>query len=184
MRNAFGLVLLILAACGNEPEVKLKNATVEQVAAEVKKSGLTGEARFEPGEWRVETQMVDVVAEGMPPQVAQQMKAQMGSLSSNTQCLTPEQASRPSSEMFAGKQRGGSCKYDSFELSGGKLKATMSCPNASGAKMAMTMDGDYTKTSYTVDAAMRMESPTPGQSMTVKIRSKGERTGECRAAAG
>lgn len=178
MRKVIGLTLLGVAACSSEPEVKLKNATVEQVATEVKKSGATGEMRFEPGQWRVDTQMVDVVAEGMPPQVAQQMKASMGSLSSDIQCLTPEQASRPSSEMFAGKQNG-RCKYDTFELSGGKLKATMSCPSASGAKMAMTMDGDYTKTSYVVNAAMRMDSPTPGQSMTVKIKSTGARTGEC-----
>lgn len=178
MRKLIGLTVLSLAACGSEPEIKLKNASVEQVAAEVQKSGITGETRFEPGEWRVDTQMVDVVAEGMPPQVAQQMKASMGSLSSDTQCLTPEQASRPNSGMFAGKQNG-QCKYDSFELSGGKLRATMSCPSASGAKMAMTMDGAYTKTSYTVNAAMRMDSPTPGQSMTVKIRSTGSRMGEC-----
>jgi hypothetical protein len=175
MRLTIAIILLgLAAACSNEPEIKLKNASVEQVA--------TGEMRFEPGQWRVETQMVDVVAEGMPPQVAQQMKASMGSLSSNVQCLTPEQASRPSSEMFAGKQNG-QCKYDTFELSGGKLKATMSCPNASGAKMAMTMDGSYTKTSYAVDSAMRIDSPTPGQSMTVKIKSTGTRTGECAAPA-
>jgi hypothetical protein len=179
MRLTIAIILLgLAAACSNEPEIKLKNASVEQVAAEVKQSAAIGEMRFEPGQWRVETQMVDVVAEGMPPQVAQQMKASMGSLSSNVQCLTREQASRPSSEMFAGKQNG-QCKYDTFELSGGKLKATMSCPNASGAKMAMTMDGSYTKTSYAVDSAMRIDSPTPGQSMTVKIKSTGTRTGEC-----
>ena len=182
MRKVMALTLLSLGACGNEPEVSLKNATPEQVAAEVQKSGVAAETRFEPGQWRVDTQVQDVVAEGLPPQVAAQMKTQMGALSSDTQCLTPEQAAQPGSEMFAGKKAGGSCKYDSFDMAGGKLKATMICPDASGAKMSMTMDGSYSKTSYTVDAAMRMESPTPGQNMTVKIRSTGTRTGECAAA--
>ena len=180
MRKLMALALLGTAACGQEPEVSLKNATPEQVAAEVKKSAPLGEMRFDPGEWRVETRMQDVVAEGMPPQVIQQMKASMSGVTSEAQCLTPEQASRPSSEMFAGKQRG-NCKYDTFEMSGGKLKATLSCPDRSGAKMAMTMDGSYSKTSYTVDAAMRIDSPTPGQNMTVKMQSRGTRVGECRA---
>jgi hypothetical protein len=182
MRKLIGMALLGLAACGSEPEVKLKNATVEQVAAEVKKSGVAGATRFEPGEWRVETRMQDVIAEGLPPQVVQQMKSSMTRVSSEAQCLTPEQAAKPSSEMFAGKQRG-NCKYETFEMSGGRLKATLSCPDTSGAKMAMTMDGSYSKTSYTVDAAMRIDSPTPGQSMTVKMRSTGTRTGECRGGA-
>jgi hypothetical protein len=181
MRKTLAWTLLMVTACGSEPEINLKNATAEQVAAEVKKSGIVGETRFRPGEWRVDTQVQDVVAEGLPPQVAQQMKTQMGSLSSDVQCLTPEQAARPSSEMFAGKKTGGSCKYDSFEMADGRMKATMSCPNASGAKMSMTMDGSYSKTSYTVDAAMRMDSPSPGQSMTVKMQSKGTRIGECTA---
>lgn len=182
MRKLLGMALLGAAACGQEPEVSLKNATPEQVAAEVKKSAPLGEMRFDPGEWRVETRMQDVVAEGMPPQVVQQMKASMSGVTSEAQCLTPEQASRPSSEMFAGKQRG-RCKYETFEMSGGKLNATLSCPDVSGAKMAMTMDGSYEKRSYTVDAAMRIDSPTPGQSMTVKMQSKGTRVGECRAGA-
>lgn len=181
MRMTIAMALLALAACGSEPELKLKNASVEQVAAEVQKSGIAAETRFQPGAWRIETQVQDVVGEGVPPELLQQMKTQMGTLSSESQCLTPEQAARPSSEMFAGKQRGGSCKYDSFEMSDGRMKATMSCPNASGAKMAMTMDGTYSKTSYQVDSAMRMESGAPGQSMTVKVQSKGTRTGECAA---
>lgn len=180
MRKLLGLALLGLGACGQEPEVSLKNATPEQVAAEVKKSAPRGEMRFDPGEWRVETQMQDVVSEGMPPQVIQQMKSSMTGVTSESQCLTPEQASRPSSEMFAGKQRG-NCKYETFEMSSGKLKATLSCPDVSGAKMAVTMDGRYEKRSYTVDAAMRIDSPTPGQSMTVKMRSTGTRIGECLA---
>jgi hypothetical protein len=181
MRKLLGLAFVGLAACNSEPEVSLKNATPEQVAAEVRKSAPLGEMRFDPGEWRIESRMQDVVGEGMPPQVLQQMKASMAGVTSQSQCLTPEQASRPSSEMFAGKQRG-NCKYETFEMSGGKLKATLSCPDRSGAKMAMTMDGSYSKTSYTVDADMRIDSPTPGQNMTIRMRSTGTRVGECPAA--
>ena len=184
MRKLLGLALLGVAACGQEPEVSLKNATPEQVQTkvrEVRRSPGGGEMRFDPGEWRIETRLQDVQAEGMPPQVAQKMKASMGGVTSQVQCLTPEQASRPSSEMFAGKQSG-RCKYDSFEMSGGKLKAALSCPDTSGAKMSMTMDGSYEKSSYTVIAAMRMESPTPGQTMTVRMQSTGTRMGECRNA--
>jgi len=186
MRKLLGLALLGVAACGSEPEVGLKNATPEEVQTKVREvrrspGGGGGEMRFNPGEWRIETRLQEVESEGMPPQVAQQMKASMGGVTSQVQCLTPEQASRPGSEMFAGKQSG-RCKYDTFEMSGGKLKATLSCPHTSGAKMSMTMDGSYEKTSYTVVAAMRMESPTPGQTMTVRMQSTGTRMGECRTA--
>lgn len=184
MRKLLGLALLAAAGCGQEPEVSLKNATPEQVATkvqEVQRAPGGGEMRFDPGEWRIETRLQDVEAEGMPPQVAQQVKASMGGVTSQAQCLTPEQASRPSSEMFAGKQSG-RCKYDTFEMSAGKLKATLSCPDASGAKMSMTMDGSYEKTSYSVVSAIRMESPSPGQSMTVRMQSNGTRIGECRNA--
>jgi len=182
MRKLLGLALLGVAACGSEPEVSLKNATPEQVAAkvqEVRRSPGGGEMRFEPGEWRVEIRVQDVEAKGMPDQAVQQIKTRLAGVTSNTHCLTPEQASRPSSEMFAGKQSG-QCKYDSFEMADGKLKGQLSCPGRSGGKMAMTMEGSYEKSSYVMNAAVQMENAAPGQTMSVRIQSTGQRIGECR----
>lgn len=182
MRLTIALALLALASCNKEPTVKAKNVTVAEVAAKVQDSGAAREMRFQPGEWRVVSQARLVEAKGMPPGVADQMKAAMQRSSTESQCLTPEQAARPNSDMFAGKQNS-TCKYDSFEMGGGVIKATLHCPGGAGSQMAMTMDGRYTPTSYTMDAAMDMQAPGNTQAMKMAVHSVGTRVGECTASA-
>lgn len=98
-----------------------------------------------------------------------------------TQCLTPEQASRPPSEIFARRQSS-RCTYDSFDMAGGKIKAKMTCPGGSSGTMIMTMDGTYTPTRYTMDAVMDVQAPDGAQSMKMSVRSVGTRTGACTSA--
>lgn len=180
MRATIALALLALAACGKQPTMKVENATAAQVAAEVKKSGVSGDMKLSPGQWQVTTQMKLLEAKGVPEAVAAQMKQSMIRTSTDTQCLTPEQVNRPNSEIFAGKQNS-NCKYDKFEMGGGKIDALMHCPGAGGAEMAMTMKGSYSPKSYTMDAAMDMQAPGTGQSMKMTIHSVGTRVGECPA---
>lgn len=182
MRLTIALALLALAACNKEPKLKAENATVAEVAAKVQQSQAGRDVRFQPGEWQVVSQAKLVEAKGMPPGVADQMKAAMQRSSMETQCLTPEQAARPNSDMFAGKQNS-ICKYDSFEMGGGVIKATLHCPGGAGSQMAMTMDGRYTPTGYTMDATMDMQAPGSGQTMKMTVHSVGTRIGECKAAA-
>ena len=97
----------------------------------------------------------------------------------NSYCITPEEAEEPGSDMFAGTKKG-ECKYDSFKMGGGKLDAVMSCASP-GGEMHATMTGTYSATSYDMTMAMDMNnSQMPGGGMKMKVRTTGERTGECK----
>jgi hypothetical protein len=169
---------LAIAGCNKEPELSLKNASAEQVAAAAKRSGVTRETRLTPGEWQLTMATKLVEAEGLPAGAAAQVKASMERTMSESSCLTPEQASRPPSEIFAQRQNS-RCTYDSFDMAGGKIKAKMTCPGGSSGTMTMTMDGTYTPTRYTMDALMNVQAPDGVQSMKMSVRSVGTRTGEC-----
>lgn len=181
MKKTIALAVLALAACNKEPEVKVKNATPEQVAAKVREAR-AGETRLEPGEWQIVSKLSLVEAQGVPAAAAAQMKTAMQRSSTDKQCLTPEQVERPNSGLFAGRENS-RCKYDSFEMSGGKIKAVMHCPGAAGGEMRMTMDGSYAPKSYQVDATMDMAMPGEGQKMKMTMQSIGTRLGDCPAGA-
>jgi len=177
MRMTIAFALLALAACNKEPELKLKNATPEEVAAKAKAAG-AGEMRPEPGQWKVVTTIKVLDVEGVPEAAAAQMKAAMARTATNLQCLTPEDVQKPN--LFAGSNNS-RCKYDDFNMKGGKIKATMHCPGQAGGEMGMTLDGAYTPKSYNVLATMDMQMPSPSQRMKMTMESVGTRIGECPA---
>ena len=178
MRMAIALAALAVAGCNKEPELSIKNASAEQVAAAAKRSGVARETRLTPGQWQLTMATKLIEADGLPPGAAAQVKSSTERTMSESQCLTPEQASRPPSEMFARRQNS-SCSYDSFDMAGGKIKAKMTCPGGSSGTMTMTMDGTYTPTRYTMDALMDVHAPDGVQSMKMSVRSVGTRTGDC-----
>lgn len=178
MKWTIAIALLALTACNKEPEVKLKNATVEQIAQEVQNKG-GPQVKLEPGQWQIDTTMNLVDVEGVPDAAKAQMKSAMGRTATVSQCLTPADVEKPN--VFAGKENS-RCTYDSFEMKGGKLKAQMHCPGQSGAEMVMTMDGSYSSRSYQVKATMDMKMPGSGQRMKMTMDSTGKRAGECAAA--
>lgn len=177
MRMTIALALLALAACNKEPSLKVKNATPEEVAAKAKAAG-AGEMRPDPGQWKVVTTMKVLDIAGVPEAAAAQMKTAMGRTATNLQCLTPEDVQKPN--LFAGRDNS-RCKYDDFDMKGGKIKATMHCPGQAGAEMAMTLDGTYTPKAYQVLATMDMHVPSAGQKMKMSMESVGTRIGECPA---
>ena len=76
-RFALVLPLIAIAACGNEPEVKMENASVAEVAREVGRQG--GEESFvNPGKWQQTATLLDIEAPGMPPEAKQMMGQAMG----------------------------------------------------------------------------------------------------------
>ena len=179
MRGAlFLLASAALAACSPsepqpEPDVEANNATIEQVAEEVREA--TKEPGFiRPGKWLSEITMEDVSAPGMPDEVREQMKGMMAGRQSYESCLTPEQANRPQEDFFSGKPSE-QCRYDHFRMGDGKIDAKMSC---SGGKQVMELDGAYTPESY----KMRMTTTArqaPGGDMTMRMRIDAKRVGEC-----
>jgi hypothetical protein len=154
--------VLVLAGCGKSGE-----------------SGAPGGGvSLQPGEWEMKTEVVNVVAEGLPPGMLDGMKKSAGSTTRT--CMTPEEAKGPKGDIFAG-DKSGNCKSEGFSWSGGKIKGKTTCTGQGGAgKTVMTMDGSYG--AQNIDMTMKTETDLAGKAMTMEMRVSGRRVGECSAA--
>ncbi len=177
---AIALVPLALAGCNNhKPEVKAENASVADVSAAADNA-----IRMEPGKWRTEVSVDSVEIANAPAQVADAMKKQLSTNGKQTieACVTKEQAERPPEDLLGGKGMQ-SCRYDTFEIKGGKLNAEMTCKGANGDTGAIhsKISGDFGAKSY--DLVSETKADMGGQSVTTKTKVKGSRIGDCAAAA-
>ncbi len=172
-----------LSGCGSSNDVSLKNASVADVA----KASADAD-RLDPGNW---TSIVEVTSIDMPgivgpeKQVAQAMfKNIIGQKKVSERCITAAEAQKPPEELLSGKGAK-ECRFVTFDLSGGKLKAQMSCmAKGPGGGMTMVMGGDYGRTSFALDTEMTITNQghmSGGKGMVIKARSTGKRTGECSA---
>lgn len=173
---------LALTACDGAPEaeVSARNASVEQVAEQVRTA--TKDKMFiRPGKWQSKISIEEVSMPGLPPEMAQQMKAMIAQREQQSpeQCLTEENTRE---EFFGGKND--ACRYDHFNMSGGKIDAKMRC-QANGATQVMAMDGTYSPESYSMRMTTSSEgAPGPAGGMEMKMRVESRRIGECDAKAG
>lgn len=182
MKRIIGLAALALAACDNGPEMKVRNTAAPSGGGALGQGRLAAAVppRLTPGEWQLTMQTLLVDAKGVPDEAVAKLKTAYERSMTETQCLTPEQASRPLSEILA-KRQNSRCSFESFDMAGGKITGRMICPGGRSGQMAMAMNGTYTPTRYTLDADMDVKSFDGTQSMKMTIRSVGSRTGECAA---
>ena len=161
--------LLALTACSSEPE-KGREMTAEQVADEL------SEMRIEPGQWEATNEIISASAPGMPEGVLKQMVGQKTTVQN---CITPEQAARPSANFLAA-QENSNCTYQDWSMSRGRMTGTMTCEGGEmPGKMVMTMDGKYGSTSYDMNMDMNTTGLPNNMSMTIKARTTGRRVGDC-----
>jgi hypothetical protein len=167
-------LLAPLASCGPSPTVSEENASVEEVADKVREAS-RDQGLIRPGKWVSSVTIEEVSIPGMPREAAEQMKGMLTQTRTADSCLTPEDAKQPNATFFAASDQ---CRYDRFEMRGGKIDAVMRCQQE-GATQVMEMTGTYSPTSY----KMRMNSTTEGgpggEAMTIQMRVEAERTGEC-----
>jgi hypothetical protein len=167
---------LPLAACSNEPEVDVENASVGEVAREV--ADASGSASFiRAGKWESRVNLESIDAPGMPDSVKQAMQNAMGKDTVHTSCLTPEQVKKPKEDFFAGADK--SCRYDHFRMGDGAIDAKMRC-SAEGMSQEMAMAGTYSPDSYSMRMTTKASGgggPSANMSMTMKVDAK--RIGEC-----
>ena len=170
---------LPIAACDRSPEISEKDASVAEVAEKVRQAG--GDQSFvRPGMWQSKVTIEQFEVPGMPPEVAQRMKTMMAEQQAHDfeTCLTPDEVKRPKEDFFAGKNN--QCRYDSFNMGGGKIDAVMRCGDGKGATNVMQMAGTYSPESYNMQMAMKMAGggqPEAGVSMRMRVEAR--RTGEC-----
>ena len=168
----------ILASCDSGPKVSIENATPEEVAAEMKKSGVAEQLR-KPGQWQTTMSVVDIAAPGMPPEALGQMRQMMGNGQSTERCVT--EAELKQVESFIG-QNNANCRFDHYRVSGGKIDGKAKCTQGP-VNQQMTMNGKFT--TDTSDMTIRSETSggPPGQNMTVTMNIKSKRLGDCKPAA-
>jgi len=167
-----------LAACNSEPEVDVRNARPGDVAKQVAEA--RGSDSFvRPGKWQTSFKLEEMTMPGMPPQVAEQMKARMNVTDTSESCLTEADVKKPREDFFAGANR--NCTYDHFTMAGGTIDAEMTCKDG-GATMNMTIKGSYSPDSYAARSTMTSSGTGPnGGGMTMKSTIAARRVGECEA---
>lgn len=169
--------ITLLAACSDGGADKDGDGKIsdEEVAAEM------NTVKMEAGQWETQMEVTDLqldgLPEGAPPNMADMMKASMGQTSRS--CVTKEQAENPGAQFFAA-QKQTNCDVKEFDMSGGKIKSTMTCSGPQGeGSMNMTMSGDYTPSAYDMTMTMESSSLPNGMTMNVKANVTGKRVGDC-----
>ena len=178
MRTALILAsAAILAACNSEPEVKMENASVGEVAQEMRKQA-SNDIFINPGQWKQTVRMVSIDAPGMPPEAKAMMQQAMGEAQVHNVCLTAEQAKSPKEDFFAGADK--NFRYEHFNWGNGKIDLKLNCkhPNAT---QTMVLAGDYKPDSYTMTMTATNEGSGPAEQMVMTMKVDAERTGECTA---
>ena len=171
--------IAMLAACNSKPTVHAENASVADVAAATQNA-----VSLQPGKWETSVTILSLEGPGLPPGMATAMKSRMAGQKVET-CLTPEQAAKPPQDMLGAAKN---CTYEKFEMSGGKMSASLVCKNAPGmpgGDMRATMSGNFASTSYDVTSESTMSMPAmPGRAggaVTTKTQVTGKRLGDCDA---
>jgi hypothetical protein len=166
MKPLLAGLALAVSACGQAPEGRKQSA--EEVAQEM------SAMKLEPGQWQATSEILS--AEGLPAPIAQEM---VGRKTQVSNCVTPEEAARPSAS-FLTAQKGSDCTYEDFSARGGRISGTISCKAGQmPGRMVMKMKGEYAAQSYDMNMDMSGSGIPGGSAMLVKARTTGRRVGEC-----
>lgn len=169
------LATVALAGCGEKKDVDVKNASPGDVAAKVAGSDM----HFTPGEWETQIKTADFEVEGMPPEVAAQMKQAMAQ-GKDAQivrtCLTPEKAANPGKDFFASRDK--DCQFKDFTMGDGKINGTLQCQGGASRGSSMTMSGTYNPDSYTMD--INSTGMQGDKKMKVHIVATSHHVGDCK----
>jgi hypothetical protein len=171
------LPLIMLAACGSSPEVKVDNAKPSEVAQEMQQAGT---ANFlNPGKWQHTATLVEMNVPGMPPEVRSMMQNAGDRVKKFEHCLTPEQAKKPSADFFA--QADQDCRYEHFKWGGGKIDMKLICTLSGGSRMTMVQTGEYQRDAYSMEMTQVIENAGAGAAgqMTMKANVDAKRVGDC-----
>ncbi len=168
---------LPLAACNKQPEVSATNATPAEVQEKLAAATSADAPMVKPGRWEGAMTISEMDMPAMPAEAREKMKSHMGTARPFVTCLTEEEVKQRKA-FFTGETPDKSCKYDHFNLSGGKLDAAMTC-NREGGKMAMTMSGTYNADSYEMNMASRAEGGPMGV-MNMKMKVAAKLVGACK----
>jgi hypothetical protein len=171
---------ILLAACGGDADTDGDGAiSGDEVVAEA-----AGAIKPQPGQYRTSIELLELDIPGMPEEMQQQMRTQMGNVVGDggalTYCLTPEDAAANGAEQMAKNMAASDCTVTRFDVSGGTISTEMQCKDASGGTSKVAMDGQMTETRSTMTMTNDIAMPDGGR-MQTKSRVTAERIGDCPA---
>jgi hypothetical protein len=176
-RTALTAVMLaILVAACDSGEVQMKNASLSEVAEEMR--GARADSFVNPGKWQQTATLIAIEAPGMPPEAREMMGKAMGDAQVHEVCLTPEQAKSPREDFFTGADQ--NCRYEHFNWGGGKIDLKLNCEHPN-AKQTMALVGEYEPNSYTMSMTATNAGSGPDEEMVMKMKVDAKRVGECTA---
>lgn len=172
---AAALAVLSLSACGKSDTGPKSMEEAKQEAAKLD--------RPKPGQYSQKMQVTKFEVPGAPPQMAAQMQAAMGQAQEHSFCLTEEMAGKGFRDMFDKVGKDGACKYDRFDVSGGKLDAVLQCQNARDGKGTITMTGTVTPEGSDVTVTIDQQGGQPPMgNAKIGMHLVSQRTGDCTGA--
>lgn len=176
-RNAISASLIVaLVACGGSGQNEGADNGEAVSMAEAVDQARSGQMRPEPGQYTATIEVLDVQIPGAPEGAAEMMRGMM-STTTTRYCLTQEDVEKGFENMVRQSQDG-DCTFERFDVNGGTFDGRMVCNVQGQGTMTMTMHGEGTPTSSTVDMTMNGDIGGMGQS-TIRMRAKHERVGDC-----
>jgi hypothetical protein len=161
--------LMLLTGCQKQAEEEQNELSANEIAAQLE--GL----KIDPGQWESTTRILSASGP-LPAEALQRMTGQTTKVSN---CITPEQAARPSANFLAAQQNS-DCTYQEFSMEGGRLTGRMTCSGGNlPGDMVTVMNGSYAPTSYDMTMDMQTAGLPGGITMTIKARTQGRRVGDC-----
>jgi len=169
------LPLIMLAACNNEPDVKMENASVGEVAKEMREQA-GGDRFVNPGQWQQTVTLLEIDAPGMPPEAKSMMQKAMDKVQVHNVCLTEAEAKSPKEDFFTGADE--NCRYEHFNWGDGKIDLKLNCkhPNAT---QTMMLTGNYEPNNYSMTMTTTNEGGGPMGKMTMTMKVDAKRVGAC-----
>jgi hypothetical protein len=136
--------------------------------------------RPKPGLYKQAMTITKFEVPGAPPQMAAQMQAAMSKAQESNFCMTAEMANQGFRDMFDKVGKNGECKYDRFDVSGGKLDALLHCENATQGKGTITLAGTVGEEGSDVVVSVDQQGGrAPMANAKIAMHVVSQRIGEC-----
>lgn len=153
-------------------------------------AGGNGTAQRQPGQWESVTTIKSIDIPGAPPQVLQQVQAQVGHATTQRECLTADQSRDPLAQMRRMLSQGnsGNCNFTDQVFAGGTIRIRGTCSPPGGGTAQVSLEGTFTETTLEANLTMNAQGPAgaamPGvTSMNMTAEVRGRRVGDCAAGA-
>lgn len=174
MPMLLGLVLS-LSACGKSDTGPKTMDQAKEEAAKLE--------RPKPGLYTQAMTVTKFEIPGAPPEMAEAMKGAMAKAQEHQFCLTAEMAEKGFRDMFDKVGGQGECKYDRFDVSGGKIDAVLQCANAAEGKGTITMAGTVGEEGSDVNVTVAQQGgKAPMANANIAMHLVSKRIGDCPAA--